>query len=154
MKSYTVNSVHDKTDFSHSNAVRGISGWAGSADEKFGWSIKVTQIKSPSNFIVMSEAPSFSNLLGFANGLSRSRGGYYSSSFSPLNLPAHNNDVGGIEGFYVHGVNGYKLNFLHGDGHVFFRSVPETLGEHSGNFYDCLWTTNGNLKNTDWNALH
>ena len=55
-----------------------------------------------------------------------------SSSFSPVNLAAQNNDFGGVEGFYIHRINNYKLNFLHDYGHVLFRLIQETLNEHVG----------------------
>ncbi len=154
LKSYTINDEHVKTDMTHDKAVRGIAGWAAPADGKFGWSIKYTKIARPSNFIVLTEAQSFSNLLGYAGGMSVSGGGDFSKSYSPVNLPAHNNDVGGVKGFWIHDAQSYKLNVLHGDGHVSFRSIPKSLGANSANFYEGTWTSSGDLIESDWNALY
>lgn len=154
LKSYTINDEHTKTDITHDKAVRGIAGWAGPSDDKFGWSIKYTKIARPSNFIVLTEAQSYANLLGYAGGLSVSGGGDFSKSYSPVNLPAHSRDEGGVKGFYVHGTKSFKLNVLHGDGHVSFRSIPDSLGENSANFYEGTWTTSGDLIESDWNSLY
>jgi type II secretory pathway pseudopilin PulG len=153
LKSYTINDEHLKTDMTHDKAVRGVAGWAGSADDKFGWSIKYTKITRPSNFIVLTEAQSYANLLGFAGGMSVGGGGDFSSSYSPVNLPVRSQDIGGVKGFYIHNSQNYKLNTLHGDGHVSLKKIPDSLGEYSANFYEGTWTSSGELIDTDWNAL-
>ena len=153
LRSYSINQEHVKDDISHADAVRGVAGWAGPSDGKYGWSIKSIAIRNPSDFIVMTEAQGYSNILGFAGSQGYSKVGAFTKNYSPSQLPAHTLDVGGVAGFYVHDSKNYKLNFLHGDGHVEFRSLPQSLGKNSGNFYEGVWTSSANMNDTDWNAL-
>ena len=103
----------------------------------------------------MTEANTFDNLLGLAGSDGKRQGGFFSKDFSPTGLPSssHANSDSSVEAFYVHGIKSYKLNFLHGDGHVEFRSVPLSLGANYGNFFTGAWTSSAAMKDTDWNAL-
>ena len=60
--------------------------------------------------------------------------------------------MGGVAGFYVHDDKSYKMNFLHGDGHVEFKSAPSTLGAYSDSFYTGNDVQSANLIDTGWNT--
>ncbi len=157
LSSYTLNSSFANNDASHPNATRGVAGWktSNSAPEtNYGWSIKNTEMANPSNFVVLTEAHLFNNLLGFTGAGGESDARAFIESYSPSQLPVHNSDVGGVAGFYVHGATKYKLNFLFGDTHVANIPVNSTLGDIGGtNFLTGAYTNWGFLTDTPWNAL-
>ncbi|EDM28132.1 hypothetical protein LNTAR_12286 [Lentisphaera araneosa HTCC2155] len=124
------------------------------APNNLGSSISLTQISNPSDTIVNSEAQSYSNILGFYGAQGYSHARYYIENYNPDGFPLHNNDIGGVSGFYVHDDKSYKMNFSFADGHAEYRSVPSTLGSTgASNFYTGAYTNWGYLIDTPWNAL-
>ena len=151
LKTYMINDSYVHDDISTNGAIRGVAGWANNA----GWSINTSQIASSSNFIVSTETHLFNNLLGYTGAGGEAGARDYIQSYSPTKLPVHAKDVGGVEGFYIHGVQSFKLNFLYGDGHVKTNSIRSTLGDvGAANFMTGANTSWSYLDVTPWNALH
>ena len=76
LKSYTMNSAHHRDDIADEDAVRGAAGWNGPEDGKYGWSTSTKEIATASEFIVMTEANTYENLLGLTSGDSNRHAGH------------------------------------------------------------------------------
>lgn len=151
LKTYMINDSYVRDDLNTNGAIRGVAGWANNA----GWSISSSQIANSSNFIVSTETHLFNNLLGYTGAGGEAGARVYIQSYSPTQLPVHDKDIGGVEGFYIHGVQSFKLNFLYGDGHVNTNSIRSTLGDvGAANFMTGAGTSWSYLDETPWNALY
>jgi len=152
LKSYAINDSYVQSDMSHANAVRGIAGWKNDV----GWSMSVSDIAKPNNFIVLSEVQLWRNKMGAPGAWGEVGASTWANELSIAKVESSqhsSNDKGGLKGFFVHDLKSYKLNFLFGDGHVEFRSVPSTLGDGAYGFYDGSSPAWSNFVDTPWNSL-
>ncbi len=151
IKSYAINDSYVQDDMSNANAIRGTAGWKNDA----GWSMAINDVVNTSNFIVLSEVQFWSNKMGATGAWGEGGPRDYTDGLSVAKVVSRqkNEDKGGLKGFYIHDSKSYKLNFLFGDGHVEYRSVPSTLGDGAYGFYDGSSPGWSNFKDTPWNAL-
>ena len=118
---------------------------------KVAWSLKVTDINKPSRFISMTEFQNQWNQLGNGGTQGTFSLGYITEKYGPTNADSTHGLEGGIKGFFPHAPNSYKLNYLHGDGHVSTQSFPSTLS-HPERFFDGNNYPNQYIIDTAWNA--
>ncbi|MDD7987279.1 DUF1559 domain-containing protein [Lentisphaera marina] len=151
IKSYAINDSYVQDDMSNANAIRGTAGWKNDA----GWSMKISDVQNSSNFIVLSEVNFWSNKMGSTGAWGEVGAREWCDGLSVAKVVSRqkNEDKGGLGGFFIHDSKSYKLNFLFGDGHVEFRSVPSTLGDGASGFYDGSAPSWSNFVDTPWNAL-
>ena len=151
IKSYAINNSYVQDDMSNANAVRGVAGWKNDA----GWSMAINEVVNTSNFIVLSEVNFWSNKMGSTGAWGEVGAREWCNGLSIANVVSRqkDEDIGGLKGFFVHDSKNYKLNFLWGDGHVEFRSVPSTLGDGASGFYDGSGRGWSYFVDTPWNSL-
>ena len=149
LMTYAVNStrVHD---ISNSNAIRGSTGYAGSGD---GWSVRVGNIVEPEESMALLEAHTFSNIMGHTTAEGYINLGHFTWRFAPA-FPErfHSDQIGGTEGFYIHGPKKHQLNYLFSDGHVSFKTAQSALGEAYPNFVSGTHNSS-DASGTAWNVL-
>jgi type II secretory pathway pseudopilin PulG len=161
LKSYQINWEHFNSSGNPSRNVQGVSGWTNIGDgsgENTGihryykaWSTKYTRVARASEAIILTEFHSFDNILGLPGGI---RGGILSKNFSPGSpMIAHQQQIGGLSGFYVHDDRTYKQNFLMADGSVKFIQTALTYGEKSDAFYAGRHLSSAELQASYWDIL-
>ena len=151
LKTYEINVEYHNPD-NPSNRVQGIAGMVGPKDSRVGWSTQVNEISNASEAIVLMEFHSFFSILGL--GSSGIRAGIISKNYSPgAPFIAHDDQVGGVSGFYVHDDRSYKSNFLMADGSVQYIGFANTMGSQRGAFYTGTHVGSANLQGTYWDTL-
>ncbi|EDM28062.1 hypothetical protein LNTAR_11936 [Lentisphaera araneosa HTCC2155] len=150
LKSYSV-SRH----FNNDRSVLGVMSFTNhdgdTSTPKVAWSLKLTEINKPSRFISMTEFQNQWNQLGNGGTQGTFTLGYITEKYGPTNADSTHGLDGGIKGFFPHDPKNYKLNYLHGDGHVSTRSFPNTLS-HPERFFDGNNYPNQYIIDTAWNA--
>lgn len=152
LMSYAVNSTR-VGNYPGANAIRGVSGWFGAANNGAGWSISTSSIASPSEAVALLESHMFSNIMGHATAEEYVSMGHFTWKFSPVNSSSlHAEQIGGNAGLFVHAPKRYMMNYLYTDGHVAFRSPSAVLGDAYSNFVGGIHNSSA-AGDTSWNAL-